>query len=57
MPIPQDRVQVIRHHRKLQNINPEDSGKKLQPLPSPFMEMFVILSRKEIFSARTGSRN
>ena len=45
----------IRHHRKPQNINPEDSSEKLQPIPNPFTAMLVILSRQLIGPAEKSS--
>jgi len=50
-------VQVIRHHRKSQNINPEDTGEKLQTIPNPFTAMLVSLSRQFIDAAETTSSN
>ena|GEM_PF-2356306 len=51
-------MQVIRHYRKPQNVNPEDPGEKLQPLPNPFTAILVILSRQFIGPAeKTSSHN
>ena len=46
---------MIRHHRKSQNINPEDTGEKLQTIPNPFTAMLVSLSRQFIDAAETTS--
>ena len=49
------RSAMIRHHRKPENVNPEDPREKLQPIPNPFAAMFVIVSRQFISPAEKSS--
>jgi hypothetical protein len=44
-------MQVIRHHRKAENIDAEDSCQKLQPIPHPLPPMLVVLPRELIHAA------